>query len=161
MQLYEIRRHFMRGLDLIEVGFNEDADRDTAIMQECDNFLDLFALSRHVQSTLSREFLPFFRDKSNQIRFDSECDLSHRVVRRHFQVELRADDVAQELKVPVLNVPTVFAQMDNQSVCARKFGENGGSQRVEVILSGISSRKKRGGARTDSFTLNRNSSARL
>ena len=125
----------MRGLDLSEIGFDKEADRNSAVVQQCDDTLDAIALAGNVQPALGGELLPFLRDQRDEIWFHRERDLRHGIVRSHFQIEFGADDFAQEPEIPVLDVPAVFAQMDNQSICPGQFDEDGRSKRVWVIPS--------------------------
>ena len=67
---------------------------NTALFSVFDRLvLNPVALPHNLESPLRRQFLPFFRDERHEVRFDIERDLRHFVVRRHFQVELRSDDL--------------------------------------------------------------------
>src|SRR4029078_8734685 len=102
MELDEVCGDSMRGSDMAEVRLDEQAHGNSSVMQHPDDLLEAVFISGAVEAALRRECLALFRDKCDQIRLDCQCDLSHRLVRRHFHVELPPDQFAERAKVPGL-----------------------------------------------------------
>ena len=67
VELDEIRGHFVRGLDLIEIRFDKETDGYPAVVQQRDDTLDPISLARDVQPALCGEFLPFFGDEGHKV----------------------------------------------------------------------------------------------
>ena len=133
MELDEVCGDFMRGSDMAEVRLDEQAHGNSSVMQHPDDLLEAVFMSGDVEPALRREFLAFFRDKCDQIRLDCQCDLSHRLVRRHFHVELRPDQFAEQAKVAVLDVPAILPQMHDDAVCAGQLDQHRRGERVRIV----------------------------
>ena len=52
----------MRGFDLGQIRFDEEADGNAAILEQGHDLLDTIFVTGYVQAAFSREFLTVFRD---------------------------------------------------------------------------------------------------
>jgi hypothetical protein len=121
------------GSNLTWVGIDEKAGGNAPSFQPGDIFPELWLGSRDIQPSLGGEFLAFFRNKSNEIRFDPQGDLNHFFRICHFQVQPGLDRLAQQFQIAVLNVPPVFAQVDDDSVGPCQFREGCSGNRIRLL----------------------------
>ena len=75
-----------RRLDLPRIGFDEQADADSRIVQPRDDRREVVMLSRRVEPPLGRTLLALFGDDARRMRIMAQRDCNHLVGGRHFEV---------------------------------------------------------------------------
>lgn len=118
----------MRGFDLGQIRFDEEADGNAAILEQGHNLLDTISVAGHVQAAFSREFLTLFRDERDHIRFYGQGNFGHRLIGGHLQIELGANEFPQEAKIAILNMAPIFSEVDDNSVSPGQFHQNCGGK---------------------------------
>jgi hypothetical protein len=73
-------------------------------------------LREDVEPAFGSHFVPPFRHQHRHLRLDATGDGNHFLGRRQFQVELDLRQFAELLDVGVLNVSSIFAQVDGDPV---------------------------------------------
>ena len=86
---------------------------------------ELLFASGHGESALGGEFLSFFRYETHRVGHGLQGDGAHFLGGGHFQVKAGSLGPADELHVPVLDMASVFAQMDDDGVGSGQFGQMG------------------------------------
>jgi hypothetical protein len=122
----------VRGFDLRQIRFDEEADRNAAILEQGHDLLDTISVAGHVEPTFSCEFLTLFRDERHHVRLYGEGNLGHRLIGGHLQIELGADEFPQEVKIAVLNMAPVLSEVDDNTVGPGQFDQHGGGKGVRV-----------------------------
>lgn len=115
----------MRGFDLGQIRFDEEADGNAAIVEQGHDLLDTISVACHVKPAFSREFLPLLRDKRDHVRFYGQGNFGHGLIGGHLQIELGTDEFPQEAKIVILNMAPIFSEMDDNPVCAGQFHQHG------------------------------------
>ena len=77
MHFDEVGRELVRGSDMSQVRFDEQAHRDSSVVKHPYDLLEPVFVSVDIESAFSSEFLPLFRDERNQIGFDRQRNLRH------------------------------------------------------------------------------------
>jgi hypothetical protein len=132
MELNEIRGNSVRGFDLSQIRFDEETDGNAAIMEHGHDLLDAIFVAGHVQAAFGREFLTLFRDERDHVRFDGQGNFGHGLIGSHLQIEFGANEFTQEAKIPVLNMPPILSEVDNNAVSTGQFHQHGSGQRVWI-----------------------------
>jgi len=101
-------------------------------MQQSHNTLNSIALSHDIKATFRGELLPLFRDQRDKVGLDVQGDFRHFSIGRHFEVELCPGYFAKEMKVSVLDMASVFPEMNDQTVCSCQFDQDSRSQRIRI-----------------------------
>ena len=125
-----LRPHAMRRLDLFEVGVHEKTGRDTVLAQTPHDLAHGSALGAHVESALRRELLPSLGHQGDRVRAYLERNLQHFRGCGHFEAEALVNSLSQESHVRVLDVPTVLAQVDHDSVRPSQQRQGGRRNRI-------------------------------
>jgi hypothetical protein len=124
--------HAVSGPHLVDVGVDEEGDRDLGVLEGLHNLADGVAVSRDVQATLGGELLAPLGHERAGVRLRLVGGLHHLLRRRHLQIELRLDRPPQYLEVALLDVPAVLAQVDGDLVRAPHLREHGGLDGVWI-----------------------------
>jgi hypothetical protein len=118
------------GFDLVGFGVDEQADGNARVLKLADDFGHAAGLSGDVESAFGGDFFAFFGDEGDVVGLDAEGDRDHFVGGGHFQIQVVTDGLAQDLDVAVLDVATVFAQVDGDAIGSREFNDRGGGDGV-------------------------------
>ena len=119
-------------LDLGGVRVDEDRHRNARLAQLVDRLGHLLGVLHHVQPALGGQLLALLRHQGDQVRDDLQGEVDDLRRDRHLQVELGLDRLPQQAHVPVLDVPPVLAQMDNDPLGAGQFADAGRLHRVRL-----------------------------
>lgn len=117
-------------LNLVGFGVDEQADGNTRILKLADDFGHAAGLSGDVESAFGGDFFALFGDEGDVVGLDRKGDRDHFVGGGHFQIQVAADGLAQDLDVAVLDVATVFAQVDGDAIGSGEFDDRGGGDGV-------------------------------
>jgi hypothetical protein len=121
VQLNELSRDLCCRLDLSRISVNKQANRDTGILQWLLLPAQLIDLSGYIQTTLGGNLFPTFGHQGDIVGFDIQGDRNHFVGGRHFQIEMGSYRLPQEPHITILDVPTVFPQMNGNAIGTAKF----------------------------------------
>jgi hypothetical protein len=102
-------------------------------MQQSDDLLETILVSVDVQAALCRQFLTLLRDERDQIRFDGQRNLGHRLIRGHFHVEFGPDQFAEQPKIAILDVTAILAQVHDDAVRAGQLDQERRGQRIRIV----------------------------
>lgn len=119
-----------RGVDLVVIGVDEESDFDAGVMAGGDGVLDAGAMGDDVESSLGGQFLATFGHEGDLIGSGLDCEGEDGGFGGEFEVEANLDGFSEEAEVTILNVATVFAEMNGDAVGSREFGEGRGPDRV-------------------------------
>ena len=122
----------MRGFDLGQIRFDEEADGNAAIPEQGHDLLDTIFVAGYVQAAFSREFLTLFRDERDHIWFYRQGNFGHRFIGGHLQIKLGANEFPQEAKIAVLNVTPIFSEVDDNTVSPGQFNQHCGGKGIRV-----------------------------
>jgi hypothetical protein len=85
-----------------------------------------------VQAPLGRHFAALLGHEARPIGADLDRDAGHLLRRGHLEIEKHLELGAKPADVFVLDVPTVFAQVRRDLLCAAGFGEARGLDHVGI-----------------------------
>jgi hypothetical protein len=97
---------------------DEQRDTDAVLRQLRANAGQQFALSRHIQTAFRRDFSSAFRHQAAIRRTDFTRNPHHLGARRHLQVESGLQSLTTHADVAILNMATIFTQMNGDAVRA-------------------------------------------
>jgi hypothetical protein len=69
-----------------------------------------------VQAAFSRKLLTVLRDERDHVRLYGQGNFGHRLIGGHLQIELGTDEFPQEAKIAVLNMASIFSEVDDNTV---------------------------------------------
>lgn len=116
-----IRARMLCGFDLGGFGVNENAGDNSLPAQNFNRAFDRFKVGDRIQAAFGRDFAGTLFDERDAIGSGVEGDVYHLVARRHFDVKVSRHTVAQKIKVAVLDVATVGAQVNGDAVGSSLF----------------------------------------
>ena len=93
---------------------------------------DLARLPRDVEAAFGRELVAALRHEAAIRRHGARCDLDHRIRHCHLEIDPRLDRLREHLKIAVLDVAAVFAQVNRDAVGAGLLCEQRGRHRIGV-----------------------------
>jgi Uma2 family endonuclease len=126
MQFDEFRPTDGGCLDLLDIGIDEQADRNPRRLELTDHLLNFARLSSDVESAFGGDFFASFRNQGHVVGFDRQRNADHFIRGGHFQIQVGADGLAQNADVAVLDVPPVFAQVDGNTIGSGQFHDRCG-----------------------------------
>ena len=98
-----------RGLQLREIGDDEQLNTHTGIREQHAGAFDALEVPEHIESTFGGELEASFRNQAGMLRSYALRNLQHLPGGRHFQIHRNVQFPAQHFDIFVLNVPAVFA----------------------------------------------------
>ena len=122
-----------RRFDLPFIGIDERAHRNPRAAQTCHRIANARLLRRHIESAFGRHLLTFLGHKHRELRFERNRDGDHLVGRGHLKIELRMHHRFDARQIAVLNMATIFAQMNGDPVCATSLRLESGLDRIGLI----------------------------
>ncbi len=123
------------GKNLLLVSIEENRNRAAGLLQTLHCHGNPGFLSGHVQSTLGSQLLGGFRYQTDMFRLDALGNRQHLFGDRHFKIHRRADQLAQQLDIAVLDVTTVLAQMDGNAVCTGLLAQQRRLDRIGITTA--------------------------
>jgi hypothetical protein len=94
--------------------------------------LNSVTLPHKIKATFCGEFLPLFRDQRDKVGLDAQSNLRHVTVGRHFKVKFCPGYFAKKVKVSVLDMASVFPEVNDQTICSCQFDQDSGRQRIRI-----------------------------
>jgi len=119
-----------RGFDLGRFRVDEEACRDAGAGQFAYEIGQFGLAPDDAEAAFGGEFPAFFRDQADHVRLGGKGDAAHFRGGGHFQVQPGLYGLAQQAHVPVLDVASVLAQVDDDGPGAGQFGQGGGSDGI-------------------------------
>src|SRR5256714_1423103 len=114
---------------------DEDARADAGVIESGDPVTESVWITRHVETTFSRNFLSTFRNHRDLMRPKPGRDSEHLVRACHLEIQDGSDRGCESLDVDVLNVPPVFAQMRGDTVGTGPLAESGRGDGVRLAAA--------------------------
>jgi hypothetical protein len=112
-------------IDLAEVGIEEKADKNISLIEFLNHGAERVNFGDGVEASFGGNFGTVFGDEANLCRSEAEGEVEHGGGGGHFEVELFAAFLAEAKDVVVLDVATIFAEVDSDGV--RTSSETGAS----------------------------------
>ena len=122
------------GLDLPQVGIEEQADDNAGVLEPVDHLARRDPAGRAMSSPPS--VVTSSRRSGTSVAWsgsDAAGDVEHLVVAGHLQVQLHGDRLAQDRQVAVLDVAAILAQVERDAVGPAQFGQRGRPDRVGLV----------------------------
>ena len=135
VNLADIGADARRGLDLPQLGVDEDAHADSRAREPLDRLAELRFLRRHVETAFGRDLVAPFGHEHRHLGLQPHRDVDHLGGRRHLEVELDVDELAQPPHVLVLDVPAILAQVNGDAVGAAQMRLDGRPHRIGFVRS--------------------------
>ena len=135
MKLHHRRVQADGGVDLLGVGFDEQADADACVAERGHQGRERVELPGRVEAAFRGPLFPAFGYDAGCMRAVTECDGEHFRRRRHFQVQRHGQPRHQRFDVRVANVAAVFAQVGGDAVGTRGDGGERGAQGVRMFAA--------------------------
>ena len=133
VDLADLRADHSGCLDLSDVGVDEDRRDDARRRESCHDLLQPLRLPRHVEPAFGRDFLAAFRYEHRHLGFHFHGDVDHFIGRRHFEIELDVNEIAQTTHVLVLDVAPILAQMHGDAVGAAEMRFDGRPHGIRLM----------------------------
>jgi hypothetical protein len=112
-------------IDLAGVGIEEKADKNIGLMEFLNHGAKRVDFGDGVEASFGGNFGTVFGDEANFGGLEAEGEVEHGGGGGHFEVELFAAFLAESKNVVVLDVATIFAEVDSDGV--RTGSETGAS----------------------------------
>ena len=130
-----------RHLDLFCVRIDEQGNVDACLFELFHRLGHRILLRNHVEAAFRGKLLTAFGNQRRFVGFDGTGDIDNFVNRGHFQIQTVRDHLSQKMYVAILNVPTIFAQVNGDAVGAAQYGQNGGGHGIgQLSVPGLSKR---------------------
>ncbi len=119
--------------DLLRFGINKKVHVYPRLLQASDRVLHSAPVTHDVQATFGGELLPPLRDQADVVGSNPLGKLQHLRGYRHLQVEIDRQSLTQSFNVPLLNVASVFPQVNRDAIGSTLFRKEGGLHRIGNI----------------------------
>ena len=117
-------------IDLAGVGIDEKADKNIGLIEFLNHGAERVDFGDGVEASFSGDFGTVFGDEANFGGLEAEGEVEHGGGGGHFEVELFAAFAAESENVIVLDVATIFAEVDGDRVGPDAEAEKGGGNGV-------------------------------
>ena len=118
------------GFDLMEVGVEKEAGENFSLVEFFDDGAEGVDLSGGIETALGCDFSTVFWDEADLGWLEAKGKIEHGGGGGHFEVELFAAFSAESENVIVLDVATIFAEVDGDRVGPDAEAEKGGGNGV-------------------------------
>jgi hypothetical protein len=118
------------GFDLMEVGVEKKAGENFSLVEFFNDGAEGFDLGNGIETALGGDFRTVFGNEADLGRFQAKGKIEHGGGGGHFEVELFAAFAAESENVIVLDVATIFAEVDGDRVGPDAEAEKGGGNGV-------------------------------
>eukprot|EP00825_Cyclidium_porcatum_P020502 TRINITY_DN23207_c0_g1_i2.p2 TRINITY_DN23207_c0_g1~~TRINITY_DN23207_c0_g1_i2.p2 ORF type:complete len:189 (-),score=3.71 TRINITY_DN23207_c0_g1_i2:258-824(-) len=125
------------GLDLAGIRGNEQTDFNAGIRQPLNGGAQSACLTCRIQTAFGGQLLPTFRNQTDFVGLDLQGDRKDIRVIGHFQIQAGFNGFAQGEDITILNVATVFPQVNGDPRCPGDFTHSGSLN--EIGIAGASS----------------------
>jgi len=106
-------------IDLVWVGIEKKADKNIGLIEFLNHGAKRVDFGNGVEASFGGDFGTVFRDKANFGGSEAEGEVEHGGSGSHFEVELFAAFLAESKNVVVLDMSTIFAEVDGDGVRTR------------------------------------------
>ena len=117
-------------IDLAGVGIDEKADKNIGLIEFLNHGAERVDFSNGVETSFGGDLRAVFGDEANFGGLEAEGEVEHGGGGGHFEVELFAAFAAESENVVVLDVATIFAEVDGDGVGTGVEAEQGGGNGV-------------------------------
>ena len=117
-------------IDLAWVGIEEKADKNIGLIEFLNYGAERVNFVGGVEASFGGDFGTVFGDEANFGGLEAEGEVEHGGGGGHFEVELFAAFAAESENVVVLDVATIFAEVDGDGVGTGVEAEQGGGNGV-------------------------------
>jgi len=117
-------------IDLAGVGIEEKADKNIGLMEFLNHGAKRVDFGDGVEASFGGNFGTVFGDEANFGGLEAEGEVEHGGGGGHFEVELFAAFAAESENVVVLDMATIFAEVDGDRVGTGAEAEQGGGNGV-------------------------------
>ena len=139
MKFDHIGARLRGGPYLVGGGVYEDAYEQPGVLQFFNRRGDSLSIPAHINSSFRRYLLPFLRNKGYEVGKRLARNFNHFVRDGHLHVKPGPHRLFQQNKVPFLNVPAVFPQVNHYSARPGEFGLQGDGHGIRFTShSGLS-----------------------
>ena len=111
------------GVDLWQIGIDEDADLNFGRGQPGDDGLEPARVGHGVKAALGGDFLAVLGHEADFIRLEEKGLANHRRRRGHFEIEGDVDHAGEAADVGRLDMAAIFAQVDGDGLGAALLGK--------------------------------------
>lgn len=122
------------GFDLMEVGVEKEAGENFRLVEFFDDGAECVDLGGGIETALGGDFRTVFWDEADLGWLEAKGKIEHGGGGGHFEVELFAAFSAESENVIVLDVATIFAEVDGDGVSS--CGQAGTGERDGIGLWG-------------------------
>ena len=117
-------------IDLAGVGIEKKADKNIGLIEFLNHGAERVDFGGGVEASFGGDFGTVFGDEANFGGLEAEGEVEHGGGGGHFEVELFAAFAAESENVVVLDVATIFAEVDGDGVGTGAEAEQGGGNGV-------------------------------
>jgi hypothetical protein len=118
------------GIDLAWVGIEEKADKNIGLIEFLNHGAKRVDLGGGIETTFGGDFSTVFGDEADFGGLEAEGEVEHGWGGGHFEVELFAAFAAESENVVVLDMATIFSEVNGDRVGACGKAESGGGNGV-------------------------------
>ena len=91
------------------------------------------ALRAEGEAPFCRDLFPFFRNECHLSRPPSARQSDHVLGRGDLEIDRSAGRFHQKIDITVLDMTSVFAQVDREPICSTQFGEDSRPHRIRFV----------------------------
>jgi len=124
------------GLQLRRLWINKQTDWNPGTLKTTDLGGEIRTLATDIQATFCGDLFPSFRDKSDHVGLHPQGDGDHFIRCGHLKIQAGPHRLTKQIHVPVLNVATILAKVNRDSIGATKLGQK--SHRHGIRFHGLS-----------------------
>jgi hypothetical protein len=117
-------------IDLAGVGIEEKADKNIGLMEFLNHGAERVDFGGGVEASFGGDFGTVFGDEANFGGSEAEGEVEHGGGGGHFEVEFFATFLAEAKDIIVLNMSTIFAEVDGDGVGTGAEAKQGGGNGV-------------------------------
>ena len=133
MELDAVRPDLTACRDLLLLRIDKQAHPDASPLESLHGVPDLTLVRAHIEPAFRRQLLAALRHETGVVRTKPFGQADHLGRHRHLQIDLGTSPLAQELHIPLLNMPPVLPQMDGDPVRPALLGEQRRLHRIRDI----------------------------
>ncbi len=119
-------------IDLHRIGIDEQRHLHALAVQPATGSRHLVEVPRHIKTTLGGQFFPLLRHQANMRRPYRLGKSQHFLGHCHLEIHACLQHLGDEAHITLLNVPTVFAQMQRDAIGTRFLGNDCRLYRIRI-----------------------------
>ena len=111
-----------RRLNLILRRINEETDNHACRVQLIDTTTNSVQIAHDIQAPFGRHLLPLLGNQCHLLRKNFEREVRNGLFGSHLKIELHLYGLLENADIAILDVPTIFPQMNGDDVGTAEFG---------------------------------------